>query len=186
VRKGAREECHARKALEHARGRTQAEGHRSAEGREEDSVSDTAFTDEDAHRPPDIHHRTPCRPGLLGHHGARGVSQPRRAPCPGQPRHPKAGHRPATIRQPPRRHGRPAAPQLSQPRTPVASPRPRARQETHTMTTLSPSRYEESPGFGPHKAGQSTGGRVGYHADSNSVFPTSSTRLPRVHQSRGE
>lgn len=25
------------------------------------------------------------------------------------------------------------------------------------MTTLSPSRYEESPGFGPHKAGQSTG-----------------------------
>ena len=27
------------------------------------------------------------------------------------------------------------------------------------MTTLSPSRYEESPGFGPHKAGQSTGGR---------------------------
>ena len=30
------------------------------------------------------------------------------------------------------------------------------------MTTPSPSRYEESPGFGPHKAGQSTGGRVGY------------------------
>ena len=80
MRKGAREECHARKALEHARGRTQAEGHRSAEGREEDSVSDTAFTDEDAHRPPDIHHRTPCRPGLLGHHGARGVSQLQRAP----------------------------------------------------------------------------------------------------------
>lgn len=41
------------------------------------------------------------------------------------------------------------------------------------MTTLSPSRYEESPGFGPHKAGQPTGGRVGYHADSNSVFPVS-------------
>lgn|GEM_PF-3913029 len=38
------------------------------------------------------------------------------------------------------------------------------------MTTLSPSRYEESPGFGPHKAGHPTGGRAGYHADSNSVF----------------
>ena len=44
------------------------------------------------------------------------------------------------------------------------------------MTTLSPSRYEESPGFGPHKAGHPTGGRVGYHADSNSVFPTSHYR----------
>lgn len=109
MRKGAREECHARKALEHARGRTQAEGHRSAEGREEDSVSDTAFTDEDAHRPPDIHHRTPCRPGLLGHHGARGVSQLQRAPFLAnlgiQKRATARDNLPVACR-----HGRPAAP----------------------------------------------------------------------------
>ena len=89
MRKGAREECHARKALEHARGRTQAEGHRSAEGREEDSVSDTVLTDEDAHRPPDIHHRIPWRPGFFEHYGACGGKPTSTRSVPGQPRHPE-------------------------------------------------------------------------------------------------
>ena len=122
MRKGAREECHARKALEHARGRTQAEGHRSAEGREEDSVSDTVLTDEDAHRPPDIHHRIPWRPGFFEHYGACGGKPTSTRSVPGQPRHPErataqrqsvsrpaamAGRQPHSYRshapQPPRR-----------------------------------------------------------------------------------
>ena len=33
-------------------------------------------------------------------------------------------------------------------------------QETHTMTTLSPSRYEESPGSGPHPLDNPPGAEV--------------------------
>jgi len=52
------------------------------------------------------------------------------------------------------------------------------------MTTLSPSRYEESPGFGPHKAGQSTGGRVGYPQTPTPFFlrPTIDHGNPNGHR----
>ena len=179
MRKGAREECHARKALEHARGRTQAEGHRSAEGREEDSVSDTAFTDEDAHRPPDIHHRTPCRPGLLGHHGARGVSQLQRAPFLANLGIQKRATAPrqSASRLPSWQAGSPTVTAATHPSRPVATMGKTGDVHgDHTVTV----QIQGIPRLRSASAGHPTGGRVGNPQTPTPFFPTRNYRPWRM------